>query len=49
MVKGSAGSRMGVVVDALSALGDTADPPISAPISNVNDTNGKTARAVQQG
>jgi UDP-N-acetylmuramoyl-tripeptide--D-alanyl-D-alanine ligase len=50
MVKGSAGSRMGVVVDALSALGDAADlAAISAPISNVNDTNGKTARAVQQG
>jgi UDP-N-acetylmuramoyl-tripeptide--D-alanyl-D-alanine ligase len=46
MVKGSAGSRMGVVVDALSALGDYAHP---AAISNVNDTNGKTARAVQQG
>ena len=46
MVKGSAGSRMGVVVDALSALGDAADP---ATISNANDTNGKTARAVQQG
>ena len=42
MVKGSAGSRMGVVVDALSALGRTAIP-------NENDTNGKTARAVQQG
>jgi UDP-N-acetylmuramoyl-tripeptide--D-alanyl-D-alanine ligase len=50
MVKGSAGSRMGVVVDALSALGDAADPAaIPAPISNANDTNGKTARAVQQG
>ena len=46
MVKGSAGSRMGVVVDALSALGHAAD---LAPIPNVNDTNGKTARAVQQG
>jgi UDP-N-acetylmuramoyl-tripeptide--D-alanyl-D-alanine ligase len=46
MVKGSAGSKMGVVVDALSALGDTAN---SATISNTNDINGKTARAVQQG
>ena len=46
MVKGSAGSRMGIVVDALSALGHTAN---SNATSNENDTNGKTARAVQQG
>jgi UDP-N-acetylmuramoyl-tripeptide--D-alanyl-D-alanine ligase len=46
MVKGSAGSRMGMVVDALSALGQTVNP---AGISNENDTNSKTARAVQQG
>jgi UDP-N-acetylmuramoyl-tripeptide--D-alanyl-D-alanine ligase len=46
MVKGSAGSRMGMVVDALSALGHAVNP---AAISNENDTNGKTARAVQQG
>jgi UDP-N-acetylmuramoyl-tripeptide--D-alanyl-D-alanine ligase len=46
MIKGSAGSRMGIVVDALAALDRTAN---SAAISNTNDTNGKTAHAVQQG
>jgi UDP-N-acetylmuramoyl-tripeptide--D-alanyl-D-alanine ligase len=46
MIKGSAGSRMGIVVDALAALDRTAN---SAAISNTNDINGKTAHAVQQG
>jgi UDP-N-acetylmuramoyl-tripeptide--D-alanyl-D-alanine ligase len=46
MVKGSLGSRMALIVDALSALGNTGTP---APNSTSNDTNGKTARAVQQG
>jgi predicted histidine transporter YuiF (NhaC family) len=46
MVKGSLGSRMALIVDALSALGD-ADAPVEN--SALNDTNGKTARAVQQG
>jgi UDP-N-acetylmuramoyl-tripeptide--D-alanyl-D-alanine ligase len=46
MVKGSLGSRMALIVDALSALGDSDAP---AENSALNDTNGKTARAVQQG
>jgi len=52
MVKGSAGSRMGIVVDALSALDRTPESTTnSTSISNSNktDTNGTTARAAQQG